>query len=165
MDVVKIPGVDKAIPLPIWLMPDVFDLDRFVAAQREVYAQALGEVRRGAKRTHWMWFIFPQLAGLGHSAMAQRYAINSLAEARAYLEHPVLGPRLIECVTALQDLPPMVAETVFGATDAMKLRSSLTLFREAGGGTILASALERWFGEPDPGTLALLQSGASVDAA
>lgn len=165
MNVMKVLGVDKAIPLNISLMPDVFDLDRFVAAQTEVYDQALDEIRRGAKHTHWIWFIFPQLAGLGHSVMAQRYAIASLAEARAYLEHPVLGPRLIECVTALQDLPPTSsAETVFGATDAMKLRSSLTLFREAGGGTILASALERWFGEPDQRTLALLQSGASVDA-
>lgn len=122
------------------------DLDRYVAAQEPVYACALAEIRRGAKRTHWMWFIFPQLAGLGRSAMAQRYAIADLDEARAYLAHPLLGPRYIECVSALQDLARGDPVAVFGEVDAAKLRSSLTLFEAAGAGPLVAAALERWFG-------------------
>jgi uncharacterized protein (DUF1810 family) len=136
---------------------DPFDLARFVAAQRDSYDLALGEIRRGAKRSHWMWFIFPQIARLGHSAMATRYAIGGLDEARAYLAHPVLGARLRTCVAALQDLPETTAEHVFGAIDAVKLRSSLTLFAEAGGGVLFEAALARWFGgERDPATLARL---------
>jgi uncharacterized protein (DUF1810 family) len=103
-------------------MPDTFHLDRFVAAQAESYERALAEVRRGKKRTHWMWYIFPQIAGLGHSAMAKRYAIGSLEEAKAYLDHSLLGTRYRECVTALQDLTALTAEKVFGAVDAAKLR-------------------------------------------
>ncbi|MGJ0237490.1 DUF1810 domain-containing protein [Novosphingobium fluoreni] len=132
------------------------DLHRFVAAQAQTYADALAEIRAGAKRSHWMWFIFPQIAGLGHSAMAQRYAIASLDEARAYLAHPLLGTRLRECVSALNSLETTTAERVFGTIDAMKLRSSLTLFEAAGadfGGTI-----DRWFGDRDSQTLALLQN-------
>jgi uncharacterized protein (DUF1810 family) len=133
---------------------DRFGLDRFVAAQDGVYETALGEIRRGAKRSHWMWFIFPQIAGLGSSAMAQLYAIASLDEARAYLAHPLLGPRLRACVEALQDLTGTTAEAVFGGIDAIKLRSSLTLFVEAGGEPLYRAALERWFrGEPDMATL------------
>lgn len=138
-------------------MTDPFNLDRFLAAQVDAYETALSEIRRGAKRSHWMWFIFPQIAGLGSSPMAQRYAISSLDEARAYLAHPVLGPRLRTCVEALQDRTDATAEAVFGQVDAMKLRSSLTLFREAGGGALFAAALDRWFGgDPDPATLTIL---------
>ncbi|MBX3565897.1 MULTISPECIES: DUF1810 domain-containing protein [unclassified Sphingomonas] len=130
-------------------------LDRFAEAQAPVYATALGEIRRGAKRTHWMWFIFPQLAGLGRSETARFFGICSLDEARAYLAHPVLGARLRECVAALQDIADRSAsaEAVFGEVDAMKLRSSLTLFAEAGAGPLFHAALERWFGgSRDPGS-------------
>jgi uncharacterized protein (DUF1810 family) len=135
---------------------DPFNLQRFVEAQHGSFETALAEVRRGAKRSHWMWFIFPQIAGLGSSSMAQQYAITSLEEARAFLAHPLLGARLVSVVEALQDLPSSDAEAVFGGIDAIKLRSSLTLFVEAGGGPLFAAALGRWFGEADPKTLALL---------
>lgn len=132
-------------------------LDRFVAAQEGMYATALAEVRRGAKRTHWMWFVFPQIAGLGQSPTARFYAVRSLDEARAYLTHPVLGERLRECVAALEDVAEPDARAVFGSIDSVKLRSSLTLFEAAGGGAAFADALERWFGgERDPATLRLL---------
>jgi uncharacterized protein (DUF1810 family) len=138
-------------------MSDRFDLERFVTAQAGTYGSALAEIRRGKKRSHWMWFIFPQFAGLGHSAMAQRYAIRSLEEARAYLEHPLLGPRLQACVAALQGLTGTDAEAVFGGIDAVKLRSSLTLFAEASDDALFAAALEHWFGgKPDEATLKLL---------
>jgi len=139
-------------------MSDPHDLDRFVAAQEGSFDTALAEIRRGAKRSHWMWFIFPQIAGLGRSAMAQRYAIGSLAEARAYLAHPVLGTRLRDSVSALQDLTSGTAEAVFGEVDAIKLRSSLTLFEAAGAGPLFAAALDRWFGGTrDSETLAILE--------
>lgn len=142
-------------PGPFGLGP--FGLGRFVAAQEDIYETALAEIRRGGKRTHWMWFIFPQLRGLGHSAMAQKYGIGSLEEARAYLDHPVLGSRYRECVAALQDLIDTNADEVFGRTDAMKLRSSLTLFGEASGSALIRAALERWFkGAPDEATLRML---------
>lgn len=140
-------------------MADDFALDRFVSAQADSYDAALAEIRRGAKRSHWMWFVFPQIAGLGRSDMARRYAIGSLAEARAYLDHPILGVRLRQAVTALQDLIGTTAEAVFGGIDAIKLRSSLTLFSEAGGGPLFAAALDRWFeGVPDPATIELLSA-------
>ena len=136
---------------------DPFDLVRFVAAQEETYESALAEIRRGWKRTHWMWFIFPQLRGLGHSAMAHDFGMSSLEEARAYLDHPLLGSRYRECVGALQDLIDTNAEKVFGDTDAMKLRSSLTLFGEAADLPLIRAALERWFrGKPDKATLRML---------
>ncbi len=100
-------------------MPDPFNLKRFDDAQAGVYPTALSEIHRGRKQTHWMWFIFPQLLGLGSSPMARRYGIASIDEARAYLDHPVLGQRLRECVTALQDLPSADAAEVFGAVDAV----------------------------------------------
>jgi uncharacterized protein (DUF1810 family) len=134
-----------------------YDLDRFVLAQNDHYQSAFAELRRGTKRTHWMWFIFPQIEGLGQSEMARRYAIRSLDEARAYLGHPLLGPRFRECVAALQDLTGITAEQVFGPVDAVKLRSSLTLFLAASGEPLLQAALERWFGgDTDAATLALL---------
>jgi len=137
-------------------LTDPFDLDRFVAAQAETYETALGELRRGAKRSHWMWFIFPQLRGLGRSAMAMRYGIGSLEEARAYLDHPLLGARLRACVAELQDHVGLSAVEVLGEVDAVKLRSSLTLFAEAGSEPLFRAALERWCGASDPATLALL---------
>jgi uncharacterized protein (DUF1810 family) len=132
-------------------------LARFVEAQANVYDTALAEIRAGAKRSHWMWFVFPQLRGLGHSPTAHYYGIASLAEARAYLAHPVLGPRYLECVKALQALGGSDPVAVFGSVDAMKLRSSLTLFDAAGGPPLLDDALDRWFdGERDSATLLLL---------
>jgi len=124
---------------------DPFDLDRFVQAQAGTYAAALAEVRGGAKRSHWMWFVFPQVAGLGRSATAEHYAVRSLAEAQAYLAHPLLGARLRECVDAVLALRDTDAETVFGPVDAVKLRSSLTLFAEASGEPRFAEALRHWF--------------------
>ena len=134
-------------------MTDPHDLDRFVAAQADSYDAALGEIRAGAKRSHWMWYIFPQVAGLGHSGMARRYAIRSADEARAYLAHPLLGPRLHDCVAALAALDDADAEAVFGPVDAVKLRSSLTLFAAVAREPGFADALARWFGAPDPATL------------
>ena len=110
---------------------DPFDLDRFVSAQDDVYDSALDELRRGRKQSHWMWFIFPQIAGLGHSATAQFYAIASLDEAQAYLQHPVLGRRLIECAGVLAETSGRSAAQIFGSLDAQKLHSSITLFHRA----------------------------------
>lgn len=132
---------------------DPFDLDRFVEAQTAIYDTALGEIRQGDKRSHWMWFIFPQIVGLGTSPMAQRYAIESLNEARAYLDHALLGNRYRECVAALQALPGRDAEAVLGPVDALKLRSSLTLFVKASGESLIEDALQEWFGQSDPETL------------
>jgi uncharacterized protein (DUF1810 family) len=114
-------------------MSDRFDLQRFVDAQDQggTYEAALAELRAGRKTGHWMWFVFPQIAGLGQSAMSRRFAIGSLEEARAYLAHPVLGPRLTECARGLTQLPTASAEEVFGGIDAVKLRSSMTLFDRA----------------------------------
>nr|WP_047169879.1 DUF1810 domain-containing protein [Sphingomonas sp. Y57] len=138
-------------------MAQRFDLDRFVSAQEGSYEAALAEIRRGCKRGHWMWFVFPQMAGLGRSTTARHYAIASLDEARAYLAHPLLGARLRACVEALQDLDHGSAGAVFGDIDAMKLRSSLTLFEQASGERLFAAAIERWFdGRRDAATLRLL---------
>ena len=113
-------------------MADPYQLDRFVVAQDEgSYRAAVAELRAGRKTSHWMWFIFPQVAGLGRSAAAQHFAISSLDEAQAYLRHPVLGPRLRECVQLLAALDGKSAEQILGSVDAMKLRSSLTLFMAA----------------------------------
>ncbi len=108
-----------------------FDLQRFLDAQSRTYDQAIAELRAGAERTHWMWFVLPQIAGLGRSGMAQRFAISGLDEARAYLAHPTLGRRLVECATTLTGLDTADPERVFGPVDAMKLRSSMTLFAHA----------------------------------
>ena len=114
-------------------MSDTFDLDRFVAAQDRggTYDAALAELRAGRKVSHWMWFVFPQIRGLGRSPTAVRYAVSSLAEARAYLKHPVLGSRLIECAEVLTELTGSSADQIFGPIDAVKLRSSMTLFHRA----------------------------------
>ena len=124
------------------------------------YRRALGELRRGRKESHWMWFVFPQLAGLGHSAMSARYAISSLGEARAYLAHPVLGARLVECAQAAAAAPAGAsAEDVFGPVDALKLRSCMTLFLRANPKEgAFAQVLGRWWGGmPDPATDTLLK--------
>jgi uncharacterized protein (DUF1810 family) len=123
-----------------------FDLSRFVAAQDGVYDGALAELRRGRKTGHWMWFVFPQLAGLGHSAMSQHYAIASLAEAAAYLRHPVLGARLRECADALAAVENRTAEQILGGIDAMKLHSSMTLFHLADPDEpIFTAVLDRYY--------------------
>ena len=135
-------------------------LERFVEAQALTYATVLRELARGHKTSHWMWFIFPQLRGLGSSETARRYAIASLDEARAYLAHPLLGSRLLECVTTLQDLPRAAPQEAFGDLDALKLRSSLTLFLRAGGGELFEAMLGRWFsGQADERTDSLLEKG------
>ena len=135
-----------------------FDLQRFVAAQDACYDTVLAELRRGRKESHWMWFVFPQIAGLGRSATAQYYAIGSLDEARAYLSHPRLGPRLRECVAAAMAVPDRTAEEVFGSIDAVKLCSSLTLFASAAPDEpLFHAALDKYFsGSKDPLTLELL---------
>ena len=143
-------------------MDDKFDLQRFVDAQAPVFETALGELRAGRKRTHWMWFTFPQVAGLGESAMAQRYALAGVAEARAYLDHPVLGPRLMACVAVLNAIDGRTAHEIFGSPDDLKFRSSLTLFlRAAPGDPTLQRALDAYFyGQPDPRTLAIVDGRA-----
>lgn len=137
---------------------DRFDLGRFVRAQQGVHEQALAELSAGRKRSHWMWFVFPQLAGLGRSATAQRYAVEGLAEARAFLAHPVLGPRLLEAARTAAAAPARSADDLFGGIDAMKARSSMTLFaRAAEDPTPFRAVLERWFdGTEDPVTVRLL---------
>lgn len=133
-------------------------LERFTQAQAPVFQAALREIRGGAKRSHWMWFIFPQLAALGRSQTAKFYGIADLAEARRYMEHDELGARYLACVGALQDLPSCDPVAVFGQIDAMKLRSSLTLFEAAKPDPLIASALDRWFGgERDTATLGHLE--------
>ncbi|HEX7610126.1 MAG TPA: DUF1810 domain-containing protein [Solirubrobacteraceae bacterium] len=129
-------------------MSDPFDLRRFEEAQESGagYAAAAAELRAGRKRSHWMWFVFPQIEGLGTSAMSRRFAIGSAAEARAYLEHPLLGPRLIECAAILLGLSGSTAREIFGAIDALKLRSCMTLFaRAAADGEPFRRVLEHYF--------------------
>jgi uncharacterized protein (DUF1810 family) len=146
-------------------MDDPYDLGRFVAAQdaRRTYDDATAELRRGRKTSHWMWFVFPQIAGLGFSPTAQRYAISSLDQARAYLAHPVLGPRLIECAGIVAATEGRTAEQIFGEIDAMKLRSSATLFlRAAPEEPVFGHVLSRFFdGVPDPATDRLIGPAVS----
>jgi uncharacterized protein (DUF1810 family) len=136
---------------------DRFDLARFVAAQAAVYDTALAELRAGRKRSHWMWFVFPQLRGLGHSPTAQFYGIGSAEEARAYLAHSVLGPRLAACTEAVLGVRSGTLHDIFGSPDDMKFRSSMTLFDAMAPGGAYAEAIARWCGgEKDERTLALL---------
>ena len=141
-------------------MSDPFGLERFVSAQNraDTFATAIDELRAGRKRSHWMWFVFPQIAGLGHSSMSQTYAISSLEEARAYLAHPTLGPRLTECARILCELEGRTAQEIFGGIDAIKLRSSMTLFAYADSANpIFGQVLEAYFGGvPDDATERLL---------
>ena len=138
--------------------PDRYGLARFVDAQERCYELVLSELRNGRKRTHWMWFIFPQFAGLGSSPMAARYAIRSIGEARAYLGHPVLGPRLLACAEAALAIEGQSASAVFGAPDDMKLRSCATLFaRVSPPGSVFDRLIVKYFGgEQDQATLRLL---------
>ena len=137
-------------------MSDRFELQRFVDAQDAggTYETALRELRTGRKRSHWMWFVFPQIAGLGRSGTAQFYAISGRSEAEAYLAHPVLGPRLLECTHALAELSETSAVAVLGPVDAQKLRSSMTLFAHAAPHEqVFTTVLSKFFvGEPDEGT-------------
>lgn len=140
-------------------MRDPFGLERFVEAQAGIYASAIEELRAGAKRSHWMWFIFPQLQGLGASPMARRYAISGMEEARAYLDHTLLGPRLIACTEALLALEARTAHDIFGSPDDLKLRSSMTLFSSASGDVRFQAVLDKYYGgESDAATLRLLES-------
>lgn len=138
-------------------MKDPYDLARFVEAQDGVYDEALAELRRGRKRSHWMWFVFPQMAGLGFSSMSQRYAIRSLDEARAYLAHSVLGARLRECCAALLELQNRSAHEIFGSPDDLKLQSSATLFElVAEPDNAFSRVLDRYYsGRRDERTLQL----------
>lgn len=139
-----------------------FNLQRFVDAQDPVFEDVLLELRRGDKEGHWMWFIFPQIKRLGSSAMSQRFAISSRAEAQAYLAHAVLGPRLIQCTELVNAVEGRSAERIFGPMDAMKFRSSMTLFREVASDALFGQALKKYFaGEPDTRTLQLLGSPQS----
>lgn len=138
-------------------MTDPFDLERFIRAQNPVFRDVQGELARGRKQTHWMWFVFPQVAGLGFSAMSQRYAIGSRAEARAYLAHPVLGPRLIECTRLVLAVQGRSINAILGAPDDAKFRSSMTLFGAVSDQPIFGEALVRYFaGERDAATLEIL---------
>ena len=141
---------------------DPFDLARFVRAQAGDYDSALAEVRAGRKETHWMWYVFPQLAGLGSSPTAKRYGVTGRAEAEAYLTHPVLGPRLVEIAEAALAVEGRSANDIFGSPDDLKLRSCATLFaRVAPPGSVFERLLAKYFdGRPDPRTLALLDAGA-----
>lgn len=143
-----------------WAVDDVFDLARFVAAQEPVIEQVRAELRRGRKASHWMWFVFPQLAGLGSSGMARRYAIGSRAEAQGYLAHPVLGPRLVEC-TGLVNGAAGSATEILGTPDDRKFHSCVTLFGAVGGDeAVFGAALGRFFGgREDEATLRLLGGG------
>jgi uncharacterized protein (DUF1810 family) len=136
-------------------MTDPYELRRFVDAQGPDLDHVLTELRSGSKQGHWMWFVFPQLRGLGVSSMAQRFGISSRAEAEAYLAHPILGPRLEECTRAVNSVEGRTAEQIFGSVDTLKFRSSMTLFGEvAGPSSVFAQALTKYFGgQRDPLTL------------
>ncbi len=139
---------------------DLYNLQRFVDAQQPVYSEVTKELKQGRKTSHWMWFIFPQIVGLGRSEMAQRYAISSIDEAHAYYLHPLLGQRLTECVQLLLAMDGLSAEDILGGVDALKLRSCLTLFFAASGGeAVFEEALEKYFDSvPDMKTLASIRS-------
>ncbi len=140
--------------------PDLFGLERFVDAQKGTYTRAVAELRQGEKRSHWMWYIFPQMRGLGRSPLAEKYGIASADEARAYLAHPVLGPRLIECTQLALDADKASAAGIFAFPDDLKFRSCMTLFAQvAVGPSVFTAALQKYCGgEPDPETLRLLHS-------
>jgi uncharacterized protein (DUF1810 family) len=141
---------------------DPYDLDRFVRAQATDYDRALSELRDGEKRSHWMWYIFPQIEGLGTSPMSHRYSIKSADEAHAYLDHPVLGPRLRECAAVVRDIVGHSALEIFGSPDDQKLRSCATLFAAVSDDDVFEQVLRKYFdGQPDEETLRRL--GAATD--
>jgi uncharacterized protein (DUF1810 family) len=145
-------------------MTDPFELQRFVDAQAPVYAEVMSELRSGRKRSHWMWFVFPQIAGLGHSTMARRYAIASRDEAVAYLKHPILGPRLRECTQILYGIEHRMLGEILGSPDDVKFRSSMTLFDAVSGEPVFRSALDKFCaGASDPATMTLLQKQSSFE--
>jgi uncharacterized protein (DUF1810 family) len=141
-------------------MSDPFNLQRFVDAQGPVFERVRGELRNGRKTSHWMWFVFPQIRGLGHSPMAQRYAIASLEEAKAYLEHPVLGERMRECTRLVNAVEGRSGHEIFGSPDDLKFRSSMTLFARAEtDNAVFLQALKKYFrGEPDTATVEILDT-------
>jgi uncharacterized protein (DUF1810 family) len=141
------------------LSADPHNLERFVAAQRATYERALAEIETGRKTSHWIWYIFPQLDGLGFSALAKQYSIKSLEEARAYLAHPILGPRLVHCAGAALAVEGRTAREIFGSPDDLKLKSSATLFALAAGqDSVFHRVLDKYFGgESDAETLQLLK--------
>jgi uncharacterized protein (DUF1810 family) len=136
-------------------MNDPFDLERFVTAQDPVFARVRAELQRGSKTGHWMWFVFPQLKGLGHSSMAEKFSISSRAEAEAYLQHPILGPRLTECTELVNLVNGRSIEQILGYPDNLKFRSSMTLFNQvAPANKVFTDALQKYFdGQPDQLTL------------
>ena len=139
-------------------MPNQFNLDRFVEAQDPIYNRVLSELRRGQKRSHWMWFIFPQIRGLGHSKLAMQFSILNQEEARAYLRHPILGPRLHECTTMVLKTDARSIAEIFGSPDDLKFRSSMTLFDFVAPGTVFGQALRKFFdGQGDQTTLGALK--------
>jgi uncharacterized protein (DUF1810 family) len=139
-------------------MTDPFELQRFLDAQAPVYTQVMSELRSGRKRSHWMWFIFPQIAGLGHSAMTRRYAIASCDEAVAYLAHSILGPRLRECTQVVCNIQGRSIEQILGSPDDVKFRSSMTLFKAVSGDLVFRNALNKFCaGTTDSATLAILK--------
>ena len=146
-------------------MSDTYNLQRFVDAQKQVYPQVLEELRAGRKRSHWIWFIFPQLTGLGSSVMNQKFGIGSRLEAAAYLAHPVLGPRLRECTTLVNVIQGRSANDIFGYPDDLKFRSSMTLFANAtDDSAVFNQALTKYYdGEPDQRTLELLVDEHGTD--
>lgn len=139
---------------------DPFDLNRFTEAQEGIYDRVMAELRGGWKRSHWMWFIFPQIEGLGRSSVSRRYAIKSMEEAREYLKHPLLGPRLSDCAQTVLDIEGRSASEVFGFPDDLKLRSSMTLFATVSEpGSVFALVLDKFFnGDRDERTLQLLEA-------
>lgn len=141
------------------LSNDPFDLERFVRAQAGEYDQALSELRDGKKRSHWMWYVFPQIEGLGHSPMSHRYSIKSAAEARAYLDHPALGPRLRECAAVVHGIVGRSALEILGSPDDLKLRSCATLFARVSHDGVFEQLLQKFFnGQPDKETLRVLSA-------
>ncbi len=142
---------------------DPYDLNRFLSAQEGVYERALAELNSGQKRTHWMWFIFPQIDGLGYSPTAKLYSIKSIEEARQYLNHPVLGKRLLECTEAVVALKGGSVSEIFGYPDDLKFKSSMTLFEKvAGSGSVFSAALDRYcYGGRDAATLRLLEKSST----
>lgn len=144
-------------PKDVSLSNDPHDLDRFVRAQAADYERALSELRDGKKRSHWMWYVFPQIEGLGHSPMSHRYSIKGAAEARAYLDHPVLGTRLRECAAVVHGIVGRLALEIFGSPDDLKLRSCATLFARTSDDGVFEQILQKYFdGQPDKETLRLL---------
>jgi len=137
---------------------DPYELSRFLHAQQDAFPRALAEIRRGRKRSHWMWFVFPQIDGLGFSSTAKHYAIKSIEEAKAYLAHPVLGPRLLECIEAVLGVEGQSATEIFGFPDDLKLRSCATLFATVlSPGSVFERLLDKYYqGKPDDKTLRLL---------